>query len=96
MRHDTQPFYIKFCNDVDENFQHDFVINMACISSQKLVSRILLLHKSLHKKRDIFCNELIVIFFMNIVAKPYAKRLTMEQLTPLVGNLFLYCGPFKN
>ena len=58
------------------------------IASQKLVSRILLLYESIHSKRDIFYDKLVLIFFMNIVAKPYGKRLTMEQLTPGVGNLF--------
>ena len=39
------------------------------IASQKLVSQILLLYKSLHNKRDIFYDELVLFFFMNIIAK---------------------------
>ena len=51
------------------------------IASQKLVSRILLPYKNLHSKRDIYYDKLVLIFFMNTIAKPYAKRLTMEQVT---------------
>ena len=40
-RHDTQPFYIRFCNGVDENFQHDFVINIGyCITKASITNII--------------------------------------------------------
>ena len=35
---------------------------MLAIASQKLVSQILLLYESLHNKRDIFYDELMLIF----------------------------------
>ena len=36
---------------------------MLAIASQKLVSQILLLYESLHNKRDIFYDELMLIFY---------------------------------
>ena len=65
---------MRFCNGVDENFQHHFVINIGnCFT--KIVSRVLLPHKSLHNNRDIFYKEMVLIFFINAIAKPHVKRM---------------------
>ena len=50
------------------------------IASQKLVSRIVLPCKSIHNNRDIFYDEMALIFFMNTVAKPHVKRLTVPLI----------------
>ena len=67
---------MRFCNGVDEKFQHYFVINIV-ITSQKLVSRIVLPYKSNHNNRDIFYDEMVLIFFMNTIAKLHVKRLSV-------------------
>ena len=70
------PFYIRFCNGVNENFQHHFVINtVLAIASQKLVSRIVLPYKSLQSNRDIFYDEMVLIFCMKTIAMRIVKRL---------------------
>ena len=46
------------------------------IASQKLVSRIVLPYKSIHNNCDIFYDEMVLIFFMNTIAKPHVKRLS--------------------
>ena len=54
--------------------QHHFVIIIGYYStSQKLVSRILLPCKCLHTNYD----EMVLIFFINIIAKPHVKKLTV-------------------
>ena len=72
-----QPFHMRFCNGVDENFQLDLVVNIGYYerTSQKLVSRIVLPYKSIYNNRDIFYDKMVLIFFMNTIAKPHVKRL---------------------
>ena len=50
------------------------------IASQKLVSRIALPYKSIHNNRDIFYDEMALIFFMNTIAKRHVERLTVAFL----------------
>ena len=45
------------------------------ITSQKLQLRIALSHKSLRNNRGIFYDEIVLIFFMNTIAKPRVKTL---------------------
>ena len=47
------------------------------VASQKLVSRKLLTYKSFHNNLDIAYNEIELIFFMNSIAKPHVKRLSV-------------------
>ena len=47
------------------------------IASQWLVLRILLPYKSIHDNRNIFYDEMVLIFFMNTIAKPDVDRLTV-------------------
>ena len=59
-------------------FNTGLVINIGCYStSQKLVSRILLPCKCLHTNCDIFYDEMVLIFFINTIAKPHVKTLTV-------------------
>ena len=62
----TQPFYMKFCNGVDENLLLDFVLNIGYCVTNKLP------YKSFHSNQDIFYDK-IVLIFMNIVAKQFVK-----------------------
>ena len=48
---------------------------LLAITSQKFVSRKLLPCKSHHNNRDIYYDEMVLIFFMNIIANPQVKRL---------------------
>ena len=65
---------MRFCNGVDENFQHDFVINIRyCITEACITNK--LPYKSLLTNRDIFYDKIVLIFFMNTIAKPHVKRL---------------------
>ena len=47
------------------------------VASQKLVSRKLLTYKSFYNNLDITYNEIELIFFMNTIAKPHVKRLSV-------------------
>ena len=47
------------------------------VASQKLVSRKLLTYKSFHNNLDIAYNKIELIFFMNTIAKPHVKRLSV-------------------
>ena len=44
------------------------------IASQKLVSQILLLYESLHRKRDIYYDKLVLIFFYEHHCKALRKK----------------------
>ena len=46
------------------------------IASQKVASRVVLPYKSIQNNYDIFYGEMVLIFFMNTIKKPHAKRLT--------------------
>ena len=48
------------------------------IASQKLVSRLLLPYQNLHSNHDIFYDEIVLIFFMDTIAKPHVKKLTVD------------------
>ena len=48
---------------------------MLVIASQKLVSQIVLTSKSIHNNRDMFDDEIVLIFFMNTIVKAHVKRL---------------------
>ena len=81
---------LRFCNGVDENFQHHFVIVIGyCIS--KIGITILLPHKSFHNNRDIFYDEMVLIFFINTIAKPFVKKLTVDQIGATVEVRHVDC-----
>ena len=46
---------------------------MLVIASQKLLSRIVFPFTCIHNNRDIFYNEMVLIFLMIIIAKLYVK-----------------------
>ena len=54
---------------------------MAAVS-QKLASRVVLPYKSIHNNRDIFCGKMVLIFFMNTIAKPHVIRLSVANKAP--------------
>ena len=96
----SQSFYTRFCNGFYEIFQHRFVINIGYYStSQKLVSRISLACKCLLTNRDVFYEKMVLIFFINIIAKPHVKTLTVTFVKEqcwirLNSNLTLYIGKY--
>ena len=49
------------------------------IASQKLVSRKLFTYKSFYNNRDIVYDEMVLIFFIDTIAKPHIKRLTIAD-----------------
>ena len=49
-----------------------------------IISRIVLPYKSIHNTRDIFCDEMVLIFFMNTIEKPHVKRVTDEHFYMLI------------
>ena len=68
------------------------------MAAQKLVSRILLPYKSIHINRDIFYDEMVLIFFMNTIAKPHVKKLTAvdhnvtdDDRCEIIPNVDLKC-----
>ena len=62
-----------------------------CIFVQ-LVSRILLPFKSSHNNHDIFYDEMVLIFFMNTIAKLHVKKLcnTLELHTACITNTITF------
>ena len=58
-------------------FRHKYRL----LHHRKVVSQRLLPYKSFHNNRDIFYDEMTLIFFMNTIAKPHVKRLPVSQLT---------------
>ena len=58
-------------------FTKDFAIlsQILAIASQKLVLQIVLTYKSIQNNRDVFYDEMVLLFFMNTIAKPHVKRL---------------------
>ena len=60
-------------------------------ASQKPVSRrrILSPYKSIHNNRDIFYEEMVLLFFMSTTAKPHVKGLTASALIP-VGQILVH------
>ena len=74
----SQRFEMRFCNVVENNFQHYFVIIIGyCITKTCITSPVILSYKSLHNNRDIFCDEMVLIFFMNTITTPHVKRLSV-------------------
>ena len=58
---------MRFCIGVDEDFQHHFVINIDYrITEACITSSIRLPYKSNHNNSDIFYDEMVLIFFMNL------------------------------
>ena len=54
--------------------------------SQKLASRKLLNYESFHDNHDIVYDETELIFFMNTIAQPNAKKLTEVRRNLLILN----------
>ena len=50
---------------------------LMAIVSQKLLSRQLFAYKSFRNNRGILYGEIVLILFMNTIAKPHIKRLTV-------------------
>ena len=50
------------------------------IALQKLVSQIVLLNKSVQNDRDIFYDDMVLIFLMKTIEKSHVKRL-IERMT---------------
>ena len=48
---------------------------MLVIASQMFVSLIVLPSKTIHNNRDIFYDEMVLIFFTNTIVKAHVKRL---------------------
>ena len=48
------------------------------IALQKIVLQIVLPYKSILNNHDIFYDEMVLIFFMNTIAKPHGKRLIVK------------------
>ena len=46
------------------------------VASKKIVSRIVLPYKSIYNNCDIFYDKMVLLFFMNTIAKPRVKRFT--------------------
>ena len=57
-------FLHEFCNGVDENFQHQFVINIGHYITKACITTAIS-----------FMTKWCLIFFMNIIPKPHVKRL---------------------
>ena len=51
------------------------IFNTILLKLFAIASRIVLPYKSIHCNRDIFCDEMVLIFFINTIAKPHVKRL---------------------
>ena len=76
---------MRICNGADKNFQQRLVVNIGAL--QKLVSQILLPYKNFCNNRNIILltSNGGVFFFMNIIAKPHAKRLSKLCVSILVN-----------
>ena len=48
------------------------------IALQKIVLQIVLPYKSILNNHDIFYDEMVLIFFMNTIAKSHVKRLIVK------------------
>ena len=73
-------FYMRFCNGVDENFQHHFVISIGYCIAEASITILVLSYKSIHNNRHVFYDKMLLIFFMNTIGKPHVKRLTVANL----------------
>ena len=84
------PFYIRFCNRVDEKFQHNFVIYIGYYIT-KCVTWLLLLHKNFYNNSDLFYVNILVLSHeqLNTIVKPHVKRLRVSWGIVLVFSNIL-------
>ena len=80
---------MKLCNGVDENFQHYFVINVGYwLHHRNLYHEEYYSYKSIHNNRDIFYNEILLIFFVSTIVKPIgvARIFNWGPKSPITCN----------
>ena len=72
-------FLHKALNGVGENFQHQVVINIGYYITEVCITNNIIFI-SIHINPDIFYDEMVLIFFMNTIAKPDVKRFRVKSL----------------
>ena len=60
---------IIFMNTIAQPQVKRLRVGISCWSLWKLVSQVVLPHKSIHNNRDIVYDQMVLIFFMNTIAK---------------------------
>ena len=64
---DSQPFGVRFCDGVHENFQHHFVINIGYCTTEACITNIITIFITTVIMRDIFFDEIELIFLRTLL-----------------------------